>query len=87
MKTDELAKSVGDIFKLDPPAVDTRGVSVDDDWKLIEVLDGRAKLENTRTAAVALIGLDGIYSRFSDPARTTPNQKYAVLQLFGTGHS
>lgn len=81
VKKDQLEKSIGNRFKLQPVAKGASGQALDDDWVLTAVTDASATLENTRTKQSALVGLDGIHSRFSDPARDTPEHRYGFLQL------
>jgi hypothetical protein len=54
---------------------------VDDDWTVVAVSDEAVTMEHTRTMSIALVGLDGIYSYFMDPARSTPTARCGFLQL------
>ena len=76
-----LAKSIGSHCRLDPAAKGPRGQPQDDDWLVKNVTDDSCTLENTRTEATAVLGIDHIHSWLSDPERTTPTQRYGFLQL------
>ena len=48
---------------------------------MVAVDDESVTLEHAGTKSAAIVGLDGIYSYFTDPSRTTPTQKCGFLQL------
>jgi hypothetical protein len=56
-------------------------VPLDDDWLVVAVSDEAVTIEHTQTKSIAVVGLDGIYSYFTDPARSTPTERCGFLQL------
>ena len=81
MNKSQLQKLVGHVVKLDPAAMDAGGSLVDDDWRVTRVTDDAIDLQNEQTGATVVMGPDGVYSYFTDAARSTSAQKYGTLQL------
>jgi hypothetical protein len=75
----EARKLVGQCVRLQPSARRV-GLPLDDDWLVVAADDESLTLEHA-TTAVAVLGLDGIRSYFSDPSRNTSNRKHGWLQL------
>jgi hypothetical protein len=80
MNKDGLRKMQGHYVRLQPPATQV-GLPVDDDWIIADCTDNAVQLRHATSSAVAIVGYDGVYSYFSDPARTTPQRNSGFLQL------
>ncbi len=80
MNKSQAAKLVGQRVRLQPVARHA-GLAVDDDWFVAAVADESVTIRHAETKSVAVVGLDGIYSYFTDPSHTTPTQKCGFLQL------
>src|SRR5258706_3320233 len=69
MKKDQLARSVGVLVRLEPPARNETGKKLDDDWEVIAVEDDAVTLQHVPTRSNVLIGPDAIYNFTTDPNR------------------
>lgn len=77
----QLAKNIGDYFRLRPQARDERGAAVDDDWILRSVDTTKVQMQNARTGQAVVLGLDHINDYLSDPQRDTGAVRYGFLRL------
>jgi hypothetical protein len=75
----EVRKLVGQCVRLQPSAR-RAGVPLDYDWLVVAADDESLTLEHAGTA-IAVLGLDGIRSYFSDPSRNTSTRRHGWLQL------
>lgn len=78
---DKLATSLGHRVRLQPPARGPADRVFDDDWCIKDVTKAFIEIENLRTSDTAKVGLDAIYTYFTDPSRTTAAHSYGFLQL------
>src|SRR4051812_279240 len=81
MNKSQLQKLVDHVVRMQPIALGANGSPVDDDWRITSVSEDAIDLTNERTGATTVMGLDGVYSYFSDPARSTSSQRHGTLQL------
>lgn len=82
MNREHLAKNVNRVVRLRPAAMTRNGARVDDDWKIVEVTDSRAKLARVSDSAPLVLGLDHIHRYSSDPGRDEePNAPFGFLVL------
>ena len=63
----KLAKSLGHRVRLQPPARGPADRMLDDDWRIKEVADTFVELENLTTTDIVKVGLDAVYTYFTDP--------------------
>jgi len=80
MNKEQARKLAGQIVRLQPVARRS-GRPVDDEWFVVAVAEESVTIQHVETKSVAVVGLDGIFSYFTDPSRTTPTQKCGFLQL------
>jgi hypothetical protein len=81
MNKAHLAKSVGTLVRLEPPAGNAEGASFDDDWLIVDVTAEFVELENSRTRQRTRVALDGVYTFHDDANRTTASQRFGFLVL------
>jgi hypothetical protein len=81
MNKAQLAKSIGTLVRLQPPAEDAEGTSFDDEWLIADITESFVELENGRTHQRTRIALDGIYTFHDDANRTTASQRFGFLVL------
>jgi hypothetical protein len=77
----QLAKNVGDYFRLRPQARDERGAPIDDDWIVRSVDATRVQLQNARTGQPVVLGFDHINDYLSDPQRDAGSVHHGFLRL------
>lgn len=71
MNHDQFKKCVGQMLRLEPPAIGPDGRPTDDDWEVVEADDARkaATLRNRTRGAEVIVGFDHVKNYDSDPAR------------------
>lgn len=81
MNKTHLAKSIGTLVRLQPPAENAEGMPCNDDWLIVDLTERFVELENGRTRQRTRIALDGIFSFHDDANRTTDTQRFGFLVL------
>jgi hypothetical protein len=82
MNKEQLAKNIGRVVRLRPPATTPSGQRLDDDWRIASVTDSRAELRRIPDEAPLRLGLDHLHRYSSDPDRDDEtNAPYGFLVL------
>ena len=81
MNKDQAKKLDGHMVRLQPPARGPQNETCDDDWLVRVLSDDTLQLINTSRSGSLMLGVDHIFSYFTDAARSTPALRFGFLQL------